>query len=416
MNLSFYIAKRYLFSKKSHNAINIISLVAVCGVTIATLAMVCTLSVFNGFRGLVAEMFSSFDPELKIVPVAGKVFDPTTDPFLEIRALPEIELITESLEDNVLLRYRERQVPAVMKGVSDNFDQLVPIRDILLDGQFQLKNETSAFTVPGIGIAGVLGMNTGFSFPLEIYAPKRNMKAVNLSNPIASFNRDYAYIGGLFMVNQPVYDENYILVSIELAREMFDYTVEVSAWELKLKDATKVPMVQKKIQRLLGDDYAVKNRYEQQESAFKMINIEKWVTFLMLCFILLIAAFNVVGSLSMLMVDKQPDIVTLRNLGAGNPLISAIFLLEGWMISILGAVAGIALGVLLCLGQQTFGWIKLGASGTFAVNAYPVQVETGDLVLIFLAVVTIGFLAVVYPVRYLSRKGYIGHKVTLSAK
>jgi lipoprotein-releasing system permease protein/zinc transport system substrate-binding protein len=377
--------------------------VAVCGVTIATLATVCTLSVFNGFQGLVSEMFGSFDPELKITPVKGKIFDPATEKFLEIRSLPEIELISESLEDNVLVRYNERQVPAILKGVSGNFDQLVPIQDILFDGEFQLQNEVNAFANLGIGIASVLGMNANFIFPLEIYAPKRNVK-VNLSNPMASFNREYAYISSIFMINQPVYDDNYLLVSMELARTLFDYETEVSAWELKLKDPTAVPAVQKKIQQILGEEYAVKNRYEQQEAAFKMINIEKWVTFLMLCFILLIAAFNVIGSLSMLIVDKQQDITTLRNLGAGNKLISRIFLLEGWLISALGAVTGIVLGVLLCFGQQYFGWIKLGSSGTFAVDAYPVQVQTGDLLLTLVAVLVIGFLSVIYPVRYLSKK------------
>jgi ABC-type lipoprotein release transport system permease subunit len=404
VNLSFYIAKRYLFSKKSHNAINIISLVAVCGVTIATLAAVCTLSVFNGFHGLLADMFSTFDPELKITPVKGKVFDPNTEKFLEIRALPEIGLISESLEDNVLVRYSERQVPAIMKGVSGNFNQLVPVEDMLWDGEFKLQNEVSAFANLGIGVAFVLGVNANFVFPLEIYAPKRNIKTVNLSNPMASFNLEYAYISSTFRINQPVYDDNYLLVAIDFARTLFDYETEVSAWELKLKEPAAVPAVQKKIQRILGEDYAVKNRYEQQEAAFKMVNIEKWVTFLMLCFILLIAAFNVIGSLSMLIVDKQRDITTLRNLGAGNKLISRIFLLEGWMISALGAVTGIILGVLLCLGQQYFGWIKMGSSGTFAVDAYPVQVETGDLLLTLAAVLVIGFLSVIYPVRYLSKK------------
>jgi len=402
LNLPFYIAKRYLFSKKSHNAINIISLIAVCGVSIATLATVCTLSVFNGFRGLVSEMFSSFDPELKITAVQGKVFDPTTEKFLEIRSFPEIELITESVEDNVLVRYREQQVPAVLKGVSDNFDRLVSIP--LFDGEFQLQNEASALANLGIGVASALGVYSFFTFPLEIYAPKRNAKTVNLANPMASFERKYAYISSIFYINQPVYDDSHIIVPLELARALFDYTTETGAWELKMKNAANIPAVQKKIQSLLGEEFKVENRYEQQKEAFQMISIEKWVSFLLLCFILLIAAFNIIGSLSMLIVDKQKDIETLRNLGAGNRLISRIFLFEGWMISAVGAVVGILLGSLLCLGQQYFGWIKLGGSGMFAVEAYPVQVIPSDLVLILIAVLIIGFLAVIYPVRYLSRK------------
>jgi lipoprotein-releasing system permease protein/zinc transport system substrate-binding protein len=404
MNLSLYIAKRYLFSKKSHNAIHIISLVAVCGVAIATMATVCTLSVFNGFGGLVSDMFSLFDPELKITPAQGKIFDPLAAPFLEIRSFPEIEQISESVEDNVLVKYRERQLPAVMKGVSGNFDRLVPVQDILFDGEFKLREEDQNFAVVGIGVAGVLGANAQSIFPLDIYAPKRNVRQVNLANPLTSFNVEYTRISGVFMVGQPVYDDNYLLVPIEFARALFDYSTEVSAWEIKLKPGTAIRPVQRKIQQVLGAAFEVKDRYEQQEAAFKMINIEKWVTFLMLCFILLIAAFNVIGSLSMLIVDKQNDIATLRNLGAGNQLISRIFLLEGWLISSLGAVAGIVLGVLLCLGQQYFGWIRLGSAGTFAVDAYPVHIEILDLILILLAVLLVGFLAVLYPVRYLSRK------------
>ncbi|MDR0698400.1 MAG: FtsX-like permease family protein [Tannerella sp.] len=402
MNFSFYIARRYLFSKKSHNAIHITSLVAVCGVAVATLATVCTLSVFNGFRGLVSDMFGAFDPELKITAVKGKVFDPSGEIFLEIRSLPEIDLISESLEDNVLIRYRERQVPAILKGVSDNFDSVAPIQQVIFDGQFQLKNGISALSNLGIGVADMLSVNANFISPLEIYAPKRNAKTVNLANPMASFNVEYAYISSIFKINQPVYDENYIIVPLELARALFDYPTEVGAWELKLRKVNNIPTVQKKIQALLGEEYCVKNRYEQQESAFHMVNIEKWVTFLMLCFILLITAFNIIGSLSILIVDKQKDIQTLRNLGADNNLISRIFLFEGWLFSVVGAVMGILLGLLLCFGQQYFGWIKLG--NTFVVEAYPVQVMPGDLVLILITVLTIGFLAVIYPVQYLSRK------------
>lgn len=403
MNLSFYIARRYLFSKKSHNAINIISLVAVCGVAIATMATVCTMSVFNGFQGLVSDMFGAFDPELKITPVKGKVFDPQTDLFLQLQSVPEIELITESLEENILLRYRERQVPAVLKGVSDNFTDLVRFDDILIDGEAILKDEVNNFTLIAIGLANKLGVNAAFVHPMEIYAPKRNVQ-VNLANAVASLNQDYVYMGGVFMINQPVYDENYMIVSIDLARELFDYPSEVTALEIKLKEGANSKQVQSKIQKIVGDDFFVKDRYQQQEASFKMMNIEKWVTFLMLCFILLIAVFNVIGSLSMLIIDKQNDVMTLRNLGADNKLISNIFLFEGWMISALGAIIGIVLGVLLCLGQQHFGWLQLGTGGNFAVNAYPVIVSVADLFFILLTVLIIGFLAVLYPVNYLSKK------------
>ena len=403
MNLSFYIAKRYLFSKKSHNAINIISLVAVCGVAVATMAAVCTLSVFNGFRGLAEGMFGAFDPELKITPAKGKVFNPETDLFLEIQALPEIELISESLEDNALLSYRQREVPITLKGVSDKFTSITDFNSLLFDGNLELEKETVNYALLGLGLANNLTVSASFVFPMEIFAPKRKA-AVNLSNPTASIASGYAYIAGVFRTNQAIYDNNYLIVPIRLARELFDYEKEVSALEIKLKPGASVRPAQDKIQAILGDDFLVKDRYQQQEDSFKMISIEKWVTFLMLCFILLIAIFNVTGSLSMLIIEKQSDVLTLRNMGADNKLISRIFLFEGWMISAFGGIVGIISGLLLCLGQQYFGWLKLGTGANFAVDAYPVAVSFSDVLFILLAVLITGFLAVLYPVRYLAKK------------
>jgi lipoprotein-releasing system permease protein/zinc transport system substrate-binding protein len=355
----------------------------------------------NGFRGFVSERFSAFDPELKITAARGKTFDPGQDErFGYIRRMPEIERITESVEDNVLIRYRDRQVPAILKGVSDNFNQPIP----LWDGEFRLRSEGSAPINPGIGVASILGLNAGATSPLEIYAPKRRATSVNPANPMAAFNVQYTYVSGVFLVKQALYDDEYAIVSLDLARSLFDYETEVGAWELRIREEAHISSVQAEIRRLLGEDYLVKNRYEQQETAFRMISIEKWFAFMMLCFILLIAAFNIIGSLSMLMVDKQKDIRTLRNLGANNRLISRIFLFEGWLISVVGAVAGTVLGLLLCFGQQRFGWIKLGRAGEFAVSAYPVEVQPVDLALIVAAVLMVGFLAVIYPVRYLSRK------------
>ena len=404
MNLSFYIAKRYLFSKKSHNAVNVISLVAVCGIAVATVATVCALSVFNGFQGLVRDMFGAFDPELKITPAKGKVFNPETDVFLKVRSLPEIELISESLEDNALLSYRGREAPIVLKGVSNKFASLTDFESLIWDGSLELERETSNYALLGLGLANSLTVvNAGFVFPMEIFAPKRKA-AVNLANPSASIAKEYAYIGGIFRTNQAIYDANYLIVPIRLARALFDYETEVGAWEIKLKAGTSLRSVQSQIQTIVGDDFRVKNRYQQQEDSFKMVSIEKWITFLMLCFILLIAIFNITGSLSMLIIEKQTDVMTLRNMGADNRLISRIFLFEGWMISVVGGAVGILLGILLCLGQQHFGWLKLGTGENFTVNAYPVIVLAGDLLFIFFTVLITGFLAVIYPVRYLVKK------------
>jgi len=403
LNFPFYIARRYLFSKKSHNAINIISLMAICGVAVATMATVCTMSVFNGFESLVSGMFSAFDPELKIMPVKGKVFNPDTDVFLEIKSLPEIELVSESLEDNAVVSYRERQVPIVLKGVSDNFTGLSGFESILIDGELKLQDEVNSYTMLGFMLANKVGVNARFVFPLEIFAPKRNA-SVNLTNPSGSYNRGYAYITGVFRVDQSVYDDMYMLVPIDFARELFDYDKEVSALELKLRKGVQTSQVKNKIRKILGEDYLVKDRYEQQESSFQMMKIEKWIVFLILCFILLIAVFNVIASLSMLIIDKQDDMKTLRNMGADNKLISRIFLLEGWMIIALGVLSGIVLGILLCYGQQYYGWLKLGTGANFAVDAYPVVTSFFDVIVVLIVALSIGFVTVLYPVRYLSKK------------
>ena len=405
MNLPFYIARRYLFSKKSHNAINIISAAAVCGIAVATMAMVCTLSVFNGFQGLVSDMFSLFDPEIKITPAKGKVFDSQSEVILKVKQLPEIAVFSEVLEDNVLLNYYDRQVPATLKGVSGNFAALVPIDKALVDGKFQLVDSTgNYYATLGIGLASKLGISAGYVYPMEVYAPKRNAK-VNMLNPSESFVQEDLYLGGIFCINQPSYDENLAIAPIELARILFDYDKEISSLEIKLKEGANIAKSQKEIEQILGSKFVVQNRYQQQEASFQMMNIEKWVSYLILCFILMLAAFNVIGSLSMLMVEKQKDVITLRNMGADNRLISWIFLFEGWLISIFGAIIGIVLGLSLCLLQQHFGLLRLGnESGVFVVDAYPVVVKMADVFFVFLTVLVIGFLGALYPVRYLSKK------------
>jgi len=377
--------------------------VAVCGVAVATMATVCALSSFNGFQGLVSEMFGAFDPELKIMPAKGKVFNPETDLFLKIQSLPEIDLISESLEDKALLSYRNREIPIILKGVGSQFASLTDFKSLLIDGDLELERDSSNYTLLGLGLANNLNVNAGFVFPMQVFAPKRKA-AINLANPRASIISRYAYIGGVFRTNQAIYDNNYLIVPIRLARELFDYNKEVSALEIKLKPGASVHSVQNQIQAILGSDFQVQDRYRQQEDSFKMVSIEKWVTFLMLSFIILIAIFNVTGSLSMLVIEKQADVLTLRNMGADNRLITRIFLFEGWMISIVGGIAGVISGVLISLGQQYFGWLKLGTGANFAVDAYPVIISFPDLLFVLFTVLITGFLAVLYPVRYLSRK------------
>ena len=408
MNFPFYIAKRYLFSKKSHNAINVISAVSVCGVALATLALVCTLSVFNGFQDLVATMFTAFDPELKIIAVSGKVFDGQDERIQSLRQLPEIEVFSESLEDNAMVQYKGRQAMVVIKGVEDNFDRLTPIDSILYGrGELLLHDEVVDYAIPGIELVSVLGTGIRFLDPLEVYAPKRGSR-INVASPASSFNSDYLHSSGLvFAVNQQKYDASYILTSLAFARNLFQYDTEVSSVDLKLKEGSNIYKVQENISQLLGEDFRVLNRYEQQADTFRIMEVEKLISYLFLSFILLIACFNVIGSLSMLIIDKRADVVTLRNLGASDTIITRIFLFEGCLISLMGALFGVALGVVLCLIQQEFGLISLGSgdsAGAFIVDAYPVSVQASDVLLILFTVLVIGFLSVQYPVRYLSRR------------
>lgn len=406
MNLPFYIARRYLFSKKKHNAINIISGISVCGVALATLALVCTLSVFNGFQDMVAGFFTAFDPELKITARQGKVFDPQEAGIRQVRQLPEIDVWTETLEESAMVQYKDRQAMAVIKGVEDNFEQLTSIDSLLYGtGKFVLNDSVVDYGILGVELVSELGTGLQFVDPLQVYAPKRNVR-VNIANPSAAFNRDYLFSpGAVFVVNQQKYDARYILTSLSFARRLFDYDTEVSAIELKLKPGSDTRAVQQKIQELLGEGFAVQDRYEQQEDVFRIMEIEKLISYLFLTFILAIACFNVIGSLSMLILDKREDVETLRKLGADDRLVARIFLFEGRLISFFGAVAGIGLGLLLCYLQQRFGLISLGGgNGSFVVDAYPVSVHVTDVIGVFVTVTAVGFLSVWYPVRYLSKR------------
>ena len=405
MNFPFFIAKRYLFSKKSHNAINVISAISVCGVALATLAMVCTLSVFNGFQDMVATFFTAFDPQIKITSVKGKVFDGSEPVFAEIRTMPEVAVYSESVEDNAMVQYKGRQAMAVIKGVEDNFDKLTPIDSILFGrGELILHDEVVDYAIPGLQLLSTLGSGIRFLDPLEIYAPKRGSR-INMSNPMSSFVSDQLFSSGLtFTVNQEKYDASYIITSIGFARRLFQYTNEVSAVNLRLTPDADENTVIKKLKEKLGDDFRVQNRYEQQADTFRIMEIEKLISYIFLTFILMIACFNVIGSLSMLIIDKKNDVQTLRNLGASDSQIVRIFLFEGRMISFIGAVSGVIIGLALCLIQQEYGIISLGTAGSFIVDAYPVSVHAWDVVLVFATVLIVGFISVWYPVRYLSRR------------
>ena len=404
MNCALYIARRYLFSKKSHNAINIISGISVCGVALATLALVCTLSVFNGFHDLISGFFTHFDPDLKVEAVKGKTFDPDTSALATLRSLPEVEVVSLTLEDNAMAKYKGQQVMVTIKGVDDDFQALTHVEEILYGNpEFKLYDAVADYGVLGIQLMYTLG--TGFDpyDPVEVYAPRRGAK-VNLTNPMASFHRAPLYLpGNVLNINDTRYASSYIVTSLDYARRLFDYDTEVSAIEIRLSPKANVAKAKQSIAAIMGEGYTVKNRYEQQAATFKVVEIEKFVTYLFLCFILMVACFNIISSVSMLILDKQANAETLRSLGATDSFVARIFIYEGNLIALLGAVIGLVLGVILCLLQQELGLIALGGDGQFVVDAYPVRVKFTDLILVLVSVVAVSAVSVWLPIKILNK-------------
>ena len=404
MNCALYIARRYLFSKKSHNAINIISGISVCGVALATLALVCTLSVFNGFHDLISGFFTHFDPDLKVEAIKGKTFSPDSSALASIRALPGVEVVSLTLEDNAMAKYKGQQTMVTIKGVDDNFQELTHIEEILYGSpEFKLYDAVADYGVLGIQLMYTLG--TGFDpyDPVEVYAPRRGVK-VNLSNPMNSFHREPLYLpGNVLDINDARYASSYILTSLDYARRLFDYDTEVSAIEVRLSPKANTAKVKRSIAAIMGDGYMVKNRYEQQAATFKVVEIEKFVTYLFLCFILMVACFNIISSVSMLILDKQANADTLRSLGATDGFVARIFIYEGNLIALLGAVIGLILGIVLCLLQQEFGLLSLGGGGQFVVDAYPVRVKFTDLLLVLVSVIAVSALSVWLPIKILNK-------------
>lgn len=407
MNFPFFVARRYLFSKKSTHVINVISSISVIGVAVATMALVIVLSVFNGFHDLVATLFTSFDPQLKVVPVEGKTA-PADDPILtQIRQLPQVDVATETVEDQALAVYQGRQAMVKIKGVDDNFAEMSHITDILYgDGTFSLHAANLQYGTLGIRLAQTLGVGAQWDGFLKIYAPKKEGQLVDMANPSDGFVADSLNSPGvLFAVKQSKYDKNYIVTSISFARNLFGQQGMVSDLEIRLKPGSNLDAVKEEMQQIAGSKYRVLDRFEQQEDTFKIMSIEKLMAYIFLTFILVVACFNIIGSLSMLIIDKKNDVVTLRNLGANDKQITHVFLFEGRMIAVIGAVIGIGLGLLLCLLQQQYGFVRLGDSeGSFIVDAYPVSVHYTDVAIIFFTVIAVGWLAVWYPVRALSKR------------
>jgi lipoprotein-releasing system permease protein len=400
VNFPFYIAKRYLIAKKSHNAINIIASISLAGIAVGTMALIVVLSVFNGFDNVVKSLINSFNPDLKVILAEGKTFAPDEAKLNRIKSITGIVATATVLEDKALLRYDERQTIAIVKGVSENYIDVSGIDSMMAEGVFRLSDQNQSFAIIGQGINIFLNVMLNSPRQIGIYVPKRAGKAS--FDPERAVNRKFICISGVFMIEQD-YDAKYIIVPLDFAQDLFEYPGRLNALEIKLDPGADEKKIRQEVQLILGDDFIVQNRYQQNEVFYKTMQMEKWAIFLILMFILIVASFNIIGTLTMLILEKRTDILTLRNLGASR-VIKRIFLFEGWLVSIGGALAGLAAGLLICWLQIRFEPIKLQGSGTFIIDAYPVLVKASDVAATGITVVVIGFLAAWLPVRFVTRK------------
>jgi lipoprotein-releasing system permease protein len=401
MKLSLYIAKRYLFAKKSRNAINVISAVSVAGVTVGTMALIIILSVFNGLEKMVSAIFNTFDPDIKITAAEGKTFFADSARLKLLAAIDGVSCYSLTIEENALLKYGDRQFIATIKGVDENYAKVSDIDSSMWEGEFLLTADNGRpYAVPGLGLSQYLGIRVNFITPLSIYVPRKSGNSgMNAEN---AFNRKFIFPSGIFEVEKE-YDSKYIYIPIEFARELTENEGAVSAIEIKIKNQGETGGIRKKITKIFGSDYIVQNRYEQQEIFYKVMRSERLAIFFILTLILIIASFNIIGSLTMLIIEKERDIEILKSLGADNDLIKKIFIFEGWLISIIGAISGIILGFIICWLQQTYGLVKL-QSESLIMDAYPVVLKIKDFIIVPATVLLIGYWAAWYPVRYLTRK------------
>lgn len=401
MKLSLYIAKRYLFAKKSRNAINVISAVSVAGVAVGTMALIIILSVFNGLETMVSKIFNTFDPDIKITAAEGKNFIADTSRLELLANVEGLYCYSLSLEENALLKYGDRQYIATIKGVDDNYAMVTNIDSAMWEGEFILTDDKGrSFAIPGMGVAVNLGMRINFITQLSIIVPRKNA-STNL-DPENALKRQYVFPSGIFEVEKE-YDSKYVYLPIEFVRNLTETYDGTSSIEVKFKEDADPKSVQKRITEIYGDEFVVKNQYEQQEIFYKVMRSERLAIFFILTLIIIIASFNIIGSLTMLIIEKERDIEILKSLGADNNLIQKIFIFEGWLISIIGAMAGLFLGFLICWLQQTFGLVKLN-SESLIMDAYPVVMKLKDFIIVPVTVLLIGYWAAWYPVRFLTKK------------
>lgn len=396
MRIEPRIALRYLVAKKKQNAINIVSGVSCMAVAVVTAAMICVLSVMNGFADKIEEMFSQFDPELRIQPATGKTIT-LSDSLMAVLQDDDVAIVAPTIEETALVEFRGKQTPAMLKGVDTTYCELTHIDQIIIDGSYAVWDGAFERCVMGLGLANTLGIGARFISPVHLYTPKR-VGRVNMLRPDENFHKAGLFISGIFAVNQAKYDDQYMLVSLPLARELFEYSErEATAVELRLKDGTSLRQTQKRLRANLGVDYVVLNRYEQQEDFFRIQMVEKWLTALLLVFILLIATLNSISSLSMLILDKKEDIRILNTMGADEAMIRRLFLIEGWLISAFGALFGTLLGLLVCGIQQHWGILRLGNGADYVLSAYPVHILPADILLVLAVVLLLGWAAAWIP-------------------
>ena len=392
MSLPLRIAWRYLMSKKGHQAVNVISIVAVCGIVVATAALICVLSVFNGFRGLIMGKLAMLDPEVAITATMGKTINNADSIIDAVSGIPGVERAVPVIEDQALAMYAQLQMPVRLKGVPDDYNTMNQIDSVIVDGQWKLRDQVSRYAVAGAGPAVRLCVRPDFIGMVRLYAPQRQGH-VNIANPMGAFRQDSLFVSGIFQLQQNNYDADLIYVPLDMARDLFDYETEATQVEVKLAAGANEQQAMRAITQALGDDYLVKNRLMQQSEAYRLVNIEKWMAFLLLAFILIIATFNVISTLSLLIIEKDDSIATLRALGANDRQISRIFVLQGWLITLVGAITGVVIGLILCLCQQRFGWLHLsGDPANMIIDAYPVEVQWTDVLVTLALVAAVGLL------------------------
>ena len=392
MNYPLKIALRYLVSKKAHNAVNIISIISMLGVVVTTAALICVLSVFNGFRGLIMGKLAMLDPQVAITATMGKTVNDADSVIDAVSAIDGVERAIPVIEDQALAMYVQLQMPVRLKGVPDDYNTMNQMDSVIVDGEWKLRDQVSKYAVAGAGPAVRLCVRPEFLGMVRLYAPQRKGR-VNIANPMGAFRQDSVFISGIFQLQQNSYDADLIYVPLDMARQLFDYETEATQIEVQLTPGASEQQVMRAISQALGSGYQVKNRLMQQREAYSLVNIEKWMAFLLLAFILVIATFNVISTLSLLIIEKDESIATLRALGANDRQISRIFVLQGWLITLAGAVTGVVIGLILCLCQQQFGWLRLsGDPANMIISAYPVEVQWMDVVITLALVAAVGLL------------------------